>query len=84
MKRLGYLLVGALALLLASCATPGFERAWKKSVSAGPAKTGDVVGPWTGEWTSDANGHTGKFVLARGLVRIIEGLVRDRMRTHAS
>ena len=61
MKRMTYLVVGAMALLLASCATPGFERAWKKSVSASPAKAGDVTGPWTGEWASDANGHTGKL-----------------------
>jgi len=48
-------------LLLASCATPGFDRAWKKSLKAGSAGHREVTGPWEGHWSSSANGHTGKL-----------------------
>jgi hypothetical protein len=54
-------LICGFAMMLVSCATPGFERAWKKSVAAGPSVKSDVTGAWAGEWSSAANGHTGKL-----------------------
>jgi len=61
MKWLARALVWSSVLVLASCATPGFDRAWKQSLSAGPAGGAEVTGPWIGEWLSGANGHTGKL-----------------------
>jgi hypothetical protein len=52
--------LAVLSLALCSCATPGFERAWKRA-AASPPPAGDVTGPWTGEWSSVANGHAGKL-----------------------
>jgi len=63
MKRplsLPALALAFVSLALCSCATPGFERAWKRA-AATPTPAGDVTGRWTGEWSSVANGHTGKL-----------------------
>jgi hypothetical protein len=60
MKQFGRVLLGSSLLALASCATPGFDRAWKQSVSSAPRR-GEVTGAWAGTWTSAANGHTGKL-----------------------
>lgn len=59
-KIIRFMLLGWV-LALVSCATPGFDRAWKQSLSAGAPAVGEVTGAWTGEWTSAANGHTGKL-----------------------
>ncbi len=60
MKRLVQVLLSSAAMALASCATPGFDRAWKQSMAA-PIPKNDVTGPWTGEWISAANGHSGQL-----------------------
>jgi hypothetical protein len=51
----------AVAVLVSSCAGVGFESAWNHALEdyqAGDAAE-DVIGPWTGTWISEDNGHTG-------------------------
>lgn len=60
------LAIGILILtsaLLTSCAGPGFESAYQKSLDSYQAADPkpEVSGPWEGYWLSDKNGHTGKL-----------------------
>ena len=61
--RLAFGFVALTAALLTSCAGPGFNSAYRKSVDAYHAadpKPG-VSGPWEGYWLSGENAHTGKL-----------------------
>ena len=51
------------AALLTSCAGPGFNSAYRKSVTAYHAADPkpEVSGPWEGYWLSGENAHTGKL-----------------------
>jgi len=52
-----------LAVTFCSCAGPGFNSAYHKSVAEYKAADPkpEIVGPWEGYWKSDVNGHTGKL-----------------------
>jgi hypothetical protein len=56
-------LLSLVSLMLASCAGPGFNSVYRKSVdeyhAANPKPT--VSGPWVGYWKSNENLHTGKL-----------------------
>ena len=45
-------------LLGGGCTT--FNREWEKA-ARNPIPETDLQGPWTGSWSSDASGHTGKL-----------------------
>jgi hypothetical protein len=57
--------------LMAGCATPGFDRDYRRAVAeyaAGGAE--GIEGPWEGRWLSEGSGHEGRL---RCLVRAEEG-----------
>ena len=61
--RLAFGFIALTASLLTSCAGPGFNSAYRKSVDAFDAADPKpkVSGPWEGYWLSDKNAHTGKL-----------------------
>ena len=57
--RQPFLFALGVALLLSSCAAPSFKKEFAASVSTNPPPHADITGPWTGQWLSDHNGHSG-------------------------
>lgn len=58
MRKRHLILIAFCGLLLASCGS--FERQWRQSVAdykAGRVRSPE--GPWTGDWGTKTNGHTG-------------------------
>ncbi len=51
----------ALSCLFSSCAGPGFNREWARTLATNPGPHSDVTGLWEGTWESQKNGHTGKL-----------------------
>lgn len=59
-------------IVAVGCAGPSFNREWKSATAAYQEDPGrdPVAGPWTGEWVSGDNGHTGEL---RCLASPVEG-----------
>ena len=53
-----FLLAVSSCLLLSSCASSRFEKAWTASLSE-TVSDSSPTGPWTGKWTTKTNGHAG-------------------------
>lgn len=61
--RLAFCFTALTTVLLTSCAGPGYNSAYRKSVEAYHAADPkpEVSGPWEGYWLSGENAHTGKL-----------------------